>query len=475
MTYFDALMRQHIVYKMLSKFRMIVAMDAERGIGKNGDIPWKNTEQSDLKYFRAKTLGHPIIMGRNTANSIGKILPGRQNIVVSTTFNNPGYTVYPTLRQALMASYDSIPYIIGGQRLYEEAYVQYGNLCEGIDYNIISNDSDMKWSCDTFFPLCIPLPYNKPVTWEEQYLNLMRKVLAEGNNRGDRTGTGTRSLFAPMSLDIDLRNGFPLLSTKLISWKILVSELLFFLSGETNSNILHRIGNTIWDGNTTETFLHNKGLSYPVFEMGPSYGFQWRHAGGTFNAGGQHESGVDQIRNLVTGLMQDPCSRRHILCAWNVPDIEKMCIPPCHALFQCYVGFEERDGKQIPTYLDGQLVQRSADLFLGVPYNIASYSLLLHILGRVTGLVPRRYSHVFGDVHIYNNHVDQCNELLSRSAVMPPYLSIDPAIINFEDLERLLEEFKGCANSSQFNTRILPKFKLENYNPWPHIRADMAV
>lgn len=262
-----------------------------------------------------------------------------------------------------------------------------------------------------------------------QYLDLLARIRHEGLRKEDRTGTGTLSIFGAQ-MRFDLAEGFPLMTTKKLHMKSIVHELLWFLQGSTNVRYLNEHGVTIWD-----EWADENG------ELGPVYGSQWRSWP---TADGKT---VDQIAELVEGIRRDPDSRRHIVSAWNVGEIPKMALPPCHCLFQFYVG----DGR-----LSCQLYQRSADVFLGVPFNIASYSLLAMMVAQVTGLEPGEFVHTFGDVHLYLNHIDQADEQLSRSPRVLPRLEINPEV-------RSLFDF------------VYEDFKLVGYDPHPAIRAEVAV
>ncbi|MBZ0145664.1 MAG: thymidylate synthase [Rhodocyclaceae bacterium] len=263
----------------------------------------------------------------------------------------------------------------------------------------------------------------------QQYLDLMRHVLEHGHPKSDRTGTGTLSVFG-WQMRFDLAAGFPLLTTKKLHTRSIIHELLWFLQGDTNIRYLKENGVSIWDD-----WADANG------DLGPVYGYQWRswHA--------PDGRVIDQIAQLVDGLKKNPDSRRHIVSAWNPADIERMKLPPCHALFQFYVA----DGR-----LSCQLYQRSADIFLGVPFNIASYALLTLMLAQVCGYRPGDFVHTLGDAHLYTNHLKQAKEQLDRQPRPLPALRINPAVTDlfafrFED------------------------FSLEGYEPHPHIPAPVAV
>jgi len=284
------------------------------------------------------------------------------------------------------------------------------------------------------------------------YLDLLKYIIDNGEEKNDRTNTGTISSFGHQ-LEFDLEDGFPAVTTKSLAWKGVVSELLWFLEGSDDERRLAEIRfnkdrseltdlekySTIWTDNAEN---QGKELGYENSDtkklLGPVYGVQWRNWGG-----------VDQIRDLLEGLKNNPDGRRHILSAWNVGQIDKMALPPCHVMSQFYVHRET---------ISCHMYQRSADMFLGVPFNIASYALLLSILAEILSLKPKRFIHSFGDAHIYINSIDQVKEQLSRDPKPLPKLII-PNIDNLEDINKL----------------TVDDFILENYDPHPPIKAKMAI
>ncbi|MDP1652149.1 MAG: thymidylate synthase [Rhodocyclaceae bacterium] len=266
-----------------------------------------------------------------------------------------------------------------------------------------------------------------------QYHELMQHVLDHGHVKADRTGTGTRSVFG-WQMRFDLVAGFPLVTTKKLHLRSIIHELLWFLRGDTNIAYLKDNGVRIWD-----EWADANG------DLGPVYGYQWRHWPGRSvdNPGSE----IDQITQLIDGLKKNPDSRRHSVTAWNPADVDRMALPPCHALFQFYVA----DGK-----LSCQLYQRSADIFLGVPFNIASYALLTLMVAQVVGLKPGDFVHTLGDAHLYSNHLEQAKLQLAREPRALPTLALNPEVkdifaFRFED------------------------FTLEGYDPHPHIAAPIAV
>ena len=247
----------------------------------------------------------------------------------------------------------------------------------------------------------------------KQYLDLMQKVLNEGQKKSDRTGTGTLSIFGHQ-MEFNLSDGFPLVTTKKVHLKSIVHELIWFLQGSTNISYLKENGVSIWD-----EWADEKG------DLGPVYGAQWR----SWPDG--NNGTIDQIQNLIQGIKTNPDSRRHIVSAWNPALVDEMALPPCHSLFQFYVANEE---------LSCQLYQRSADIFLGVPFNIASYALLTHMVAHVCNLKTGKFVHTFGDAHLYLNHLDQAKLQLSRDTKILPQLKLNSEVKNifdfkFEDIE----------------------------------------
>ena len=263
----------------------------------------------------------------------------------------------------------------------------------------------------------------------KQYLDLMKYVRESGTEKGDRTGTGTLSVFG-YQMRFNLEEGFPLVTTKKVHLKSIIYDLLWFLKGSTNIDYLNEHGVSIWD-----EWADERG------ELGPVYGAQWR------SWPTQDGSSIDQISEVINQIKANPDSRRLIVSAWNVSQIDSMALPPCHAMFQFYVA----DGK-----LSCQLYQRSADIFLGVPFNIASYALLVLMMAKVTGLKPGEFVHTLGDAHLYLNHLDQVDEQLKRQPFPLPRMSITKDIKNVLDIE-------------------YEDFSLEDYESHPHISAPIAV
>lgn len=263
----------------------------------------------------------------------------------------------------------------------------------------------------------------------KQYLDLLNRIMTEGTQKGDRTGTGTISIFGNQ-MRFNLEDGFPLLTTKKLHLKSIIHELLWFLNGDTNVKYLQDNGVRIWN-----EWADENG------ELGPVYGHQWRswpdYNGGT----------IDQIQGIVDQLKNNPDSRRMIVSAWNVAEVDRMALPPCHTMFQFYVA----DGR-----LSLQLYQRSADTFLGVPFNIASYALLLQMMAQVSGLKAGNFIHTTGDTHLYLNHLEQAKLQLTREPRPLPKMLINPDVKNIFDFK-------------------YEDFQLTDYDPWPHIKAVVSV
>ena len=268
----------------------------------------------------------------------------------------------------------------------------------------------------------------------KQYLDILNRILTEGTQKGDRTGTGTISIFGTQSR-YNLADGFPLLTTKKLHLKSIIYELLWFLQGDTNVKYLQEHGVRIWN-----EWADENG------ELGPVYGHQWRswpdYAGGT----------IDQIQYVVDQLKNNPDSRRMIVSAWNVAEVNKMALPPCHTIFQFYTAPLPNGRRRLSL----QLYQRSADTFLGVPFNIASYALLLQMMAQVCDMVPGDFIHTTGDTHLYLNHIEQAKLQLTREPRPLPTMKINPDVKSIFDFQ-------------------FEDFELEGYDPWPHIKAEVSV
>ncbi|ETV96381.1 thymidylate synthase [Aphanomyces invadans] len=454
------------------------------GIGIDNTLPWKLP--SDMKRFREITTSttdatkqNAVIMGRNTWESIPakfRPLPGRLNVVLTRNStlaaqldaSSPQVLAASSLDDALAKlSPTKIEHVfaIGGANVYSDALRH--RACRKAYVTMVDGDFD----CDAFFPSTLKqLGFVETealgtqtengidfhfATFERkheelQYLNLIQRILDEGIQKGDRTGTGTLSLFGAQ-MRFSLRDGaFPLLTTKRVFWKGVAEELLWFISGNTNAKTLQDKGIKIWDGNGSREYLDSIGLVHrEEGDLGPVYGFQWRHFGATYvdmhtDYTGQ---GHDQLADVIYKIKHTPNDRRIILSAWNPADLGIMALPPCHMLCQFYVA----DGE-----LSCQMYQRSADMGLGVPFNIASYALLTRMLAQVSGLQAGDFIHVIGDAHVYSNHVAPLLEQLKRSPRPFPRLHLNPA-------KTSIDEF------------TFDDFTLDGYDPHKTIKMDMSV
>jgi dihydrofolate reductase/thymidylate synthase len=434
-------------------FEIVVAASVNGGIGLAGQLPWQLPQE--MARFKALTLktanddhSNAVIMGRRTYESIPakfRPLKGRVNIVLSRDQHRncvslpDSVVVASSFDEALLAiqSMEKVErvFVIGGAQVYAEAIKHNG--CQAIYLTQITSP---EFEVDTFFPQIDPHSFKldasypeqgkaheeKGVTYEflryvrsksvgpheeEQYLRLVHAIIKHGNDRDDRTGVGTLSRFG-CQMRFSLRDGtFPLLTTKRVWWKGVAEELLWFVSGCTNANTLATKKVNIWKENGSKDFLAKCGLGHrEEGDLGPVYGFQWRHWGAKYvdmhtDYSGQ---GHDQLAECIALIKHNPTSRRIVMSAWNPTDLKEMVLPPCHMFCQFYVANGE---------LSCQMYQRSADMGLGVPFNIASYSLLTCLVAHVCGLIPGEFVHTIGDAHVYKSHIEGLKEQLTR----PPY------------------------------------------------------
>ena len=490
-----------------SLIAIVAASSSNGGIGFQGQLPWKSLK-ADMAHFKYITCTPPepgltnaVIMGRKTWESIPpkfRPLSGRTNVVLSRQFgqneNRPflnnleakpcilpeGVLGASSLQDAteMLSSLDDLGhvFVIGGAQIYQEAlnqtdkvyYTKVGNCPPEMEFDAyFPTMSDDDWECVPFessasgvdpvsglsfeFLEYRRIPQGSQINPEEmQYLDLCRDILENGVRRGDRTGTGTLSKFG-VQMRFSLRDDtLPLLTTKRTFWRGVAEELLWFISGSTNANLLQSKGINIWDGNGSREFLDSVGLSHrEVGDLGPVYGFQWRHFGAKYvdmhtDYTGQ---GVDQLAECIQKIKNSPEDRRIIMSAWNPADLSVMALPPCHMFCQFYVA----DGE-----LSCQMYQRSADMGLGVPFNIASYALLTHMMAQVCGLKPGDFVHTIGDAHIYLNHVDALKAQLQRLPRAFPKLKMNPSKLDID-----LFEFSD--------------FEILGYRPHKTIKMKMAV
>jgi dihydrofolate reductase/thymidylate synthase len=439
-------------------FQVVLATDSHLGIGKESGIPWNCRE--DMKLFKEITNNTYLIMGRITYESMltANVNWGtRVPVVVSSKYK------YKNLEDAINSCIDKTKTInvIGGKRLFEEALLS--PLCYKVYWSYINGNYDCDVKLDTSVLKYIQsnmerrivriyrkfrcILYFKVNYEERQYLKLCEDIINQGNHQiySDRTGTGTISTFGSrMKFNLS-GDTFPLLTTKRVFWKAVVEELLWMLRGSTDANELSEKGIKIWNGNS-------RGLTeYKEGDIGPGYGFQWRHWGAKY-LGKDHDytgQGRDQIARILHLIRTDPHNRRIILSAWNVSCLEEMVLPPCHMLCQFYV----RDG-----VLSSQLYQRSGDMGLGIPFNIASYALLTRIIAHMTGLKAGEFIHIIGDTHVYANHIDPLKQQIAREPLPFPTMTIDNNAPT-EDIGKWKPEH----------------FTITNYCSYPKINMEMAV
>lgn len=462
---------------MLARFILIVATDVHGGISKNGTMPWKS--RADMKFFREKTTGNhknAVIMGRRTYESIPtehRPLQGRHNIVISRQWRQEDHSeisVYSSIIDALggvgsmISKYEEI-YVIGGESIYRQIVKDYLYLCD----KIYVTKFKVNYNCDQFFPLDNVKNFEQgqnPVKTKDytrflyvpnvshpeyNYLDLLRKIHDDGEFRNDRTGVGTISLFGQRA-EYDISERIPILTTKKVNFNHTIVELLWFISGSTDSKILENQGVYFWRDNTSEEFLKTRELKYVEGDTGPLYGFQWRHWGAEYKGCDADYSGKgkDQLTTLIENLQKDPFSRRHIISTWNVSDLDKMVLPPCHSFVQFYVSPDRK-------YLDCCLYQRSYDAACGAPHNILSYSILTYMIAHITGYKPRKFIHMAGDAHIYKNHLGGVDRQLGRTPHPWPKL-----VLSADDI-RSIDDFK------------FEHFQIKGYTSWPYISYKMAV
>ena len=478
----------------------LIYSESNLGImGINNDLYCKL--KPDLKMFQKITSTqinnkkNVIIMGFNTWKSIKKPLKDRINIVISNQHYNEleRYDVHcfqcitKCFKYLEEIEYGKI-FIIGGAyllnhifenhyhsidliyqtKILEKENVKPSILCN-ITYNKFSLENDKKIQLlkeknnkgDGFIYNFEKRDYiQKEINYcenvyqkidqinsqEAQYLELLRDILNNGKKKESRNSIVYSNFGSRMKFD--LRNGFPLLTTKKMPWKTILRELLWFIEGSTDNKQLQDKNVHIWNATASKEFLESRNLNYEEGDLGPIYGFQWRHFGAEYNGPTKDYSGqgIDQLQWVINEIKKNPTSRRLIMSAWNPVDLDKMALPPCHIMVQFNIENE---------YIDAQLYQRSGDLFLGVPFNISSYSFLLTIVGKLTGYTPRYFIHIIGDTHIYENHIDAVNEQLKRIPCRFPTLDIN----DIESIDQLKEE----------------DLKIINYNCSSTIKAEMIA
>lgn len=440
----------------LKKFNVIAACDAQFGIGRNNAIPWKCKE--DLALFKEKTKNCVVIVGRVTFEKLPP-LPDRDIIVVGVRY----LSLVEAFKKA-NRDYDKPIWVIGGQQLYTAALREFGYLCDKIYISYINKVYD----CDRFFPLDDNIKLDSVKDYhdfqlltcsyrrshdEYKYLETLQHILDNGeicNADDERTGTGTIKTHGVM-MKFNVKDCIPVITTKKIFLKGIFRELEWFLKGQTSAIALSEQGVKFWDANTSRETLDKLGLELKEGDAGPIYGFQWRHFGAEYKScdDDYKDEGIDQVKELIENIKKNPLSRRHIISAWNPVALKEMALPPCHILSQWHVSADKK-------YLDCTLYQRSGDMFLGVPFNITSYSLMMYYIAGQTGLIPRTFTHMIGDAHIYLNHIEQVKRQIARTPLPFPKLEVSSDNVpSIDDLDKL-------------------PFNILGYFSWPGIKAPMA-
>ena len=458
----------------MSLFSIILCSDTENGIGKNNKIPWKN--KTDMDFFKKKTILNVVIMGKNTYLSLpNKYLKDRINIVISSSFsleniNNKNIIIKSSLDEALEYCFLNYKlkkiFVIGGSILYKEA-LQHKNL-KSIYWNVLLKERN--YDCDTFFPIslkeCINrynIEYNNKIeneiefykfdciikNDEQEYLDVLKKIYENGDERQTRNAI-TKSLFGE-KLEFDLSNNiFPLLTTKKMFLRGIFEELIWFLNGSTDSKLLEEKKVNIWKKNSSREFLDSMNLNYQEGDIGNMYGFQWNHFGAEYL--GCHKNykdkGFNQIKYCLDLLKTDKFSRRIIMTTYSPSEANKGVLYPCHGLIIQWYVKEKND----INYLSCHMYQRSADAFLGVPFNISSYSLLTYLFCEILNndnlhckFEPDKLIISFGDIHIYKNHYEQIKKQIKRKPYPFPKIVIKnkkSIIKNFEWEDIEIQDYK---------------------------------
>jgi len=468
-------------------FNIIASVNDEGIIGYENCLYIKS--KKDMSRFKKITIGsgkNAVIMGRATWESIPQAyrpLKDRINIVLTKRkdYECPGAIVCDSFAGALACCKDPVAevFVIGGEQLYSQCFKNHSDLIENVHLTKVHQKSneylsfkylefdDKKYTllrtetllepvsvltCGQYEDKEYSVSYNvyraNERVDEYQYMNALKDVFKTGSIVDGRNGK-TISKFG-MRMEFDLTR-FPLLTTKKMGHKTILKELIWFLNGETDNESLNEQNVHIWDRNSTREFLDGRGLNYDEGDLGPVYGFQWRHFGASYRGSKDNytNEGTDQIKYVLNEIKTNPTSRRIILSAWNPPDLEKMALPPCHVLSQFYVDVENGT-------LSCQLYQRSGDMFLGVPYNIASYAFLTYIFAHLTGYKPGKLIHIIGDAHIYEEHIESVNTQLLRTPKMKPLLHISADLKDIDDIK-------------------VDHFTFENYESHEVIKAPMIA
>ena len=467
---------------------IVVSVNENFAIGKDNKLLIQSKD--DLKnFYKITTSVYPegdkniLIMGYNTWADIpekNRPLKNRYNLIITSKHKDKiveseFVKIFNDIESCVdwcHSNQTGRVFVIGGESIYNQCYLKYNHLISTIymakflkhydiggskykrfDHAILKDmivinrntyNSDCSVYCSGEYykrnmdveniTFCKINLINKG---EQQYLDLLQKIMNEGIREETRNGT-TISLFGE-KMEFDMKDGFPLLTTKKMGYKTILRELLWFIQGSTSNKELIDKNVHIWSQNSTREFLDSRGLSHDEGDLGPVYGFQWRHSGAEYvNCHTNYEGlGIDQLQNVIDLIINEPQSRRIIMNSWNPPDLDKMALPPCHVMCQFHVNTELNT-------LNCQLYQRSGDMFLGVPFNIASYSFLLHIIANITGYKPGKLIHILGDTHIYEDHINAVNEQLDRVPIQFPDIEVNiPQNLDIDSLHESMFTIKN--------------------------------
>lgn len=460
------------------------------GIGKDNAIPWNIKE--DRMHFRRMTVGKTVVMGRKTFESVGSTpFKDRKNIILTRkediyspsihygenvcTMNELELDMYMNLKKA-----ENDIFVIGGRDLYEK----YLGIADSVYVTII----DKEYDCDVFFPIeymqlytietyselytseeekCTfryitykPTERNRNEHQEYQYLSLLNKIMMQNDLRPDRTGVRTKSIFGHQ-MRFDITRSIPLMTTKFVPWKLVIKELIWFLKGQTDSKLLEKQGVNIWKANSTRDFLDSRGLTdYKEGDIGPMYGFNWRHYNANYKGCNVDYTGLghDQITELLHGLRTDPYSRRHLLTTYNPIVVKKSVLAPCHGIVVQFFVNDDVYHNESRKYLSCQMYQRSSDTALGLVINIASYAILTHIIAKLCDMIPKDLIITTGDTHIYANHFEGVAQQIGRCPLPFPCLHIHDGVKE-KDIDDI----------------CIDDFEVIGYVHHPHIKLPMAV
>ena len=454
---------------MQGRISLIFASDLNGGIGYKGELPWSIPEE--LKIFREKTMGKTLVMGRKTAETLPKLDGDRKMYVlsrkISSNFSNKNDYIFSKSIEDILEKEDHI-FVIGGGEILNLVFNKYRHLIGLIHHSRIFNThaSDVHIHRSVFTPNKYQVLYHKslpkfdhtvykPYVEEKQYLDLLHDIIKEGYTSNTRNGI-THSLFGK-TLEFNLIHSFPLITTKKMFWRGIVEELLMFIRGDTDTKQhLEEKAVMIWAGNTSEEFTTKQGLTLPAGDMGPMYGYQWRHFNKPYgNKPDSDGTYIDQLKYVVDTIKSNPTSRRIMMTTFNPAQVNEGVLYPCHSIILQF-NVEYIDNI---SYIDTYCYNRSSDVFLGLPFNIASTTLLIKIIGKLTGTTPRKFTLALGNAHIYFDHTVQAKTQMAREPYSFPDLVIERAINTLEDIQDL-----------QYDD-----FKLKDYKHYSNIRANMKI